>query len=148
MMQPLDKNTLFSIFEAGDEQVYKENGIQDMLKNPFVLMGMVLQGLQSYHLMDIMYRRNFPEEYKRVAEGIKYKYYSRLYGYLNRIDSDKFETVYNIGQSFDKEDVFVGLEELRTYFENIEEYEKCAIIRNYTELLIEKVALLDNNSYL
>lgn len=148
MMQPLDKNTLFSIFEAGDEQVYKENGIDDMLKNPFVLMGMVLQGLQSYHLMDIMYKRNFPTEYKRVAEGIKYKYYSRLYGYLNRIESDKFETIYTIGDTFDKEDVFIGLEELRTYFEGIEEYEKCIVIKKYTELLIDKVASLDKSSYL
>ena len=95
-----------------------------------------------------MYKRNFPKEYKRVAEGIKYKYYSRLYGYLNRIESDKFETIYTIGDTFDKEDVFIGLEELRTYFEGIEEYEKCSVIKKYTELLIDKVASLDKSSYL
>lgn len=98
--------------------------------------------------MDIMYRRNFPEEYKRVSEGIKYKYYSRLYGYLNRIECNKFEAIYTIGESFDKEDVFIGLEELRTYFEKIEEYEKCIVIKKYTELLLDKVASLDNSSYL
>jgi len=49
MMQPLNKNTLFSIFESGDEEIYKE--ASDALKNPYVLMGMVLNGLQSYILM-------------------------------------------------------------------------------------------------
>lgn len=147
-MKPLDKNTLFSIFEAGDEQVYKENGAEDALKNPFVLMGMVLQGLQSFELMDIMYQRNFPNEYKKVSKTIKYKYYTKLYNYLIRINSDKFETIYQIGESFESADVYTGLEELREFFELHEEYEKCGTIKKYRELLVDKVVSLNNNSYI
>ena len=134
-MQPLDKNTLFSIFEAGDEQVYKEHGIEDMLKNPYVLMGMVMQGLQSYCRMDLLYQRNFPKEYKKAAKGIKYTYYNKLYGYLVRIDSDEDHSMYRIGETYQKEEVEAALDLLRVYFEEIEEYEKCAVIKKYIDLL-------------
>ena len=54
-MQKLDPHTLFSIFEQGDEEVYKEHGELEVLKNPFVLMNMVMRGLENYQLMCIMY---------------------------------------------------------------------------------------------
>lgn len=136
-MQPLDKSTLFSIFETGDEEIYKEYVQEDELKNPFVLMGMVLNGLQSYNLMDTMYRRNYPKEYKKVSTDIKYRFYTRLYGYLCNINSDSFETIYTIGISYEKDNVFLGLDEMRIYFEYIEEYEKCAVINKFIKLLIE-----------
>ena len=135
MMQPLDKNTLFSIFESGDEEIYKEHSLEDALKNPYVLMGMVLNGLQSYILMDVMYKRNYPQEYERVSASIKYKYYSRIYSYLTRINSDSFETIYTIGSSYERDDVFKGLDEMRLYFESVEEYEKCNVIKKYIKLL-------------
>lgn len=40
-MNKLDPHSLFSIFEKGDEEVYKEHGEEDVLDNPFVLMNMV-----------------------------------------------------------------------------------------------------------
>jgi len=135
MMQPLNKNTLFSIFESGDEEIYKE--ASDALKNPYVLMGMVLNGLQSYILMDVMYKRNYPQEYEKVSTSIKYKYYSRIYSYLTRINSDRFETIYTIGTSYEKDDVYDGLDEMRIYFESVEEYEKCNVIKKYIKLLTE-----------
>ena len=136
-MQPLDPHTLFALFEQGDEQVYQEHGMQDTLNNPYVLMGMVLQGMENYHLMDKMYMRRHPEMYENVRDLTKYKYYTKLYGYLIRISSNKFEDIYKIGESFDIANVFVGLDELREYFQGIEQYEKCQVIKNYQDLLIE-----------
>lgn len=136
-MQPLDPHTLFALFEQGDEQVYQEHGMQDTLNNPYVLMGMVLQGMENYHLMDKMYMRRHPKMYENVRDITKYKYYTKLYGYLVRIDSKNFENIYKIGESFDISNVFVGLDELREYFQGIEHYEKCQVIKDYQDLLIE-----------
>ena len=36
-MQPLNPHTLFSIFEKGDEEIYKEHNMEELLDNPFVL---------------------------------------------------------------------------------------------------------------
>ena len=136
-MQPLDKNTLFSIFEAGDEEIYKEAGVEDQLKNPFVLMGMVLRGLENYSIMDMMYLRRHPEDYKNVRSITQYKYYIKLYAYLERIDSNKFDKMYKIADSFGRDETFAGLERLLRYFEKIEQYERCAVIKRYQDLLID-----------
>jgi hypothetical protein len=138
-MQPIDPKALFSIFEAGDEQVYKENGVEDVLKNPFVLMGTILNGIENYHLMDIMYTRKFGENYKAVQSQVKDKYFNRMYGYLNRIDSTSFDEKHDIGEAFDYNAVTGALTTLLKYFEEIEQYEKCAVIKRYLDHLIEKV---------
>ena len=136
-MQPVDPHKLFSLFEKGDEEVYKEHGVEDALKNPYVLMGMVLEGMENYQLMDVMYMHKYPDKYKNVRRITKYKYFSKLYGYLTRIDSTKFESIYKIGESFEIGNVFKGLDDLRDFFELIEHYEKCAVIKKYQDLLIE-----------
>ena len=136
-MQPLDKDTLFSIFEAGDEEIYKEHGVEDQLNNPFVLMGMVLRGVENYAIMDMMYMRRHPEHYKNVRDLTKYKYFTKLYQYLDRIDSTRFNKIYKIADSFGRDETFMGLETLLRYFEKIEHYEKCATIKRYQDLLLD-----------
>jgi len=142
MMKPMDPHTLFSIFEQGDEEVYIEHGVKDVLDNPFVLMGMILRGLENFDLMDMMYKRNYPEEYENVKSVIKYKYYNKLYTYLTKIDSRCFKDEYTIGEAFDSENVYKALDDLRVYYEGVEEYEKCSVIKNFRELLIDKVVTL------
>jgi hypothetical protein len=134
-MHKLDPHTLFSIFEKGDEEIYREHGMEDQLKNPYVLMGMVIKGLENYQLMTTMYTHNFPQEFKRNKANIQKKYYTRLYQYLTRIDSDRFDSLYTIGESFETVRVEGGLTHLMYYFESIEEYEKCAVIKRYIDHL-------------
>ena len=134
-MHKLNPNTLFSIFEKGDEEVYKEHGMEDQLKNPFVLMGMVLKGLENYKLMSIMYKNNFPKEFERNEGFIKAKYYNTLYKYLERIDSYQFENLYSIGESFEASKVKMALEHFLYYFEEKEEYEKCAVVKRFIDHL-------------
>ena len=141
-MQPIDPNTLFSIFEAGDEEIYKEHNIQDTLNNPYVLMGMVIKGVENYFMMDMMYMQRYPQEYKNVRNVTKHKYYNRLYKYLDRLDSDNFGNEFKIGDSFDRDQAFLSLDYLRVYFENIEHYEKCAIIKKYQDLVYKEVGEL------
>jgi len=54
-MNKLDPHTLFSLFEQGDEEVYKEHGVEDTLKNPYVLLNMVSRGMENYAVMDMIY---------------------------------------------------------------------------------------------
>ena len=138
-MQPLDPHTLFSIFEQGDEEIYQEHGITDVLNNPYVLMGMVVRGMENYHMIDMVYNKRYPDEYKAIKGTIKSKYYNKLYGYLTRMDYSKFETIYSIGNSFDINEVHTSLFELLKYFEQKEEYEKCQIVKNFFDLLSEEV---------
>lgn len=136
-MQQLDPHTLFSIFEQGDEAVYKEHGMEDVLNNPYVLIGMVVRGLENYSIMDMMYMRSYPEQYKAVRNTVKLKYYNNLYNYLTRIKLDSFETRYTVGETYDSQDVLFGLGTLLYYFEELEMYEKCAVVKKYMDLVRE-----------
>ena len=138
-MQPLDKNTLFAIFDQGDEEVYQEHNITGVMDNPYVLIGMVIRGMENFHLMDLMYKRSYPEQYKEVRETIKMNYMSKLVGYLERLDVNKFETVYTIGDSYESKTVMRALTALIKYFEDIEYYEKCATIKKYIDLLSHEI---------
>ena len=135
-MNKLDPHTLFSIFEQGDEEIYKEHGQQDVLKNPFVLMGMVLRGLENYRLMSLIYHRRYPEMFERQETSIKHKYFNKLYGYLNRIDLKQLETTYHIGESYSRDEISLALDVLIKFFVQVEEYEKCAKIVEYKDLLV------------
>lgn len=138
-MQPLDPHTLFSIFEQGDEAVYKEHGVEDVLNNPYVLIGMVVRGLENYQLIDRMYLRSYPQQYAAVRPAVKLKYYTNLFFYLTRIDVNKFETKYTIGEDYDSQDVLYRLDDMLYYFEELEMYEKCATIKKYMDLIQEVI---------
>tara|TARA_R100001509_G_C4836131_1_gene204932 strand:- start:138 stop:578 length:441 start_codon:yes stop_codon:yes gene_type:complete len=136
-MKKIDPTTLFSLFETGDEQVYEENNVSDVLKNPYVLMGMVVKGIENFFVLDQIYLKNNKEQYEPVRESTKYKYFNKLYGYLKRIDYNKFESKYTITNSYDSPSVNNALHVLLKYFETLEEYEKCAIVKKYIDLLYE-----------
>ena len=138
-MKQMDPHTLFSIFEASDEEVYKENHVGELLDNPYVLMGMVLRGIENWYIMDQMYIRTYPEKYKEVRSAIKLKYYTKLYGYLNKIPNNEFNTVYTIGDSFDAKEIQRGLDEILYYFQDLEHYEKCAVVKTYIDLLSHEI---------
>ena len=141
-MQPLDPHTLFSIFEKGDDEIYQEHNVEELLDNPFVLMGMVIRGIENYHTMDLMYLKHFGKQYRDVRFNVRNQFYNKLFGYLNRIDSTKFETKYTITKSFEKGEVFSGLNVLLIYFEKREEYEKCATIKKYQDLLEKDIEVV------
>ena len=136
-MKKIDPHTLFSAFEQGDEAVYREHGMEEQLKNPFVLMGMVLKGLEQYELMDILYTRNYGEKYKEIRPKVKLKYYLRLFEYLERIDSSSFEDIYQISLEYPIEETYTKLNDFLLYFESLEHYENCAVIKRYIDGLTE-----------
>ena len=145
-MKPIDPNQLFNLFEVGDEEVYEENGVKDVLQNPYVLMGMVVRGLENYKLLDKLYLRNHKKHYENVRHDVRFKYFSKIFGYLERINPNKFESKYIITKNYDVVKVNVVLNEFLRYFEGIEHYEKCAVIKKYIDLIYSdpKVTLPEN----
>lgn len=138
-MQQLDPHSLFSLFEKGDEEVYKEHGVKDTLKNPYVLLNMVARGMDNYAVMDMLYMKNKPDEYKHVRKSVKYKYFIKLYAYLERLDPNStLSGVYKIGESYDLANLVIRLDDLRLYFERCEHYERCSLIKSTINMLYEQ----------
>ena len=135
-MKPIDPNALFSIFEYKDEDIYQEAGASEILDNPYVLMGMVLRGIENWMMMDELCRNKYPEQYREVRNSIRKKYNDRLDTYLIRIDIDREESIYKIGESFPKVGIANGLNHLIRYYERYEEYEKCGVIKKYLDKIL------------
>ncbi len=138
MPKELDPHSLFSIFEHGDEEIYKEHNVTAVLDNPYVVIGMVTRSVQNYYIMEAMYRRTHKEQYDRARPRIKYKYYSKLFAYLKRLEISSFKTIYCIGDGYDLNSTLFAMDDLLKYFESIEFYERCAFIKPFIDVLESK----------
>ena len=136
-MNKLDPHTLFSLFEQGDEEVYKEHGVEDTLKNPYVLLNMVSRGMENYAVMDMIYMKNNYKNYDKVRSNVKYKYFTKLFGYLERLDLEDIKAAkFVIGESYDLSTLVHNLDLLRKYFEEFELYERCLVIKNTIDSIL------------
>ena len=140
-MNKLDPHTLFAIFEKGDEEVYKENKVEGLLNNPYVLIGMVVNGVENFYFIDSIYTQKDPKRYARVKDNIKYKYFTKVFNYLKRLPLDTLDERYGIGEDYELDRSISALNDLLYYFESLEEYEKCALIFQYSDLLHHKKLL-------
>ena len=138
-MNKLDPHTLFSLFEKGDEEVYKEHGVEDTLKNPYVILNMVSRGIDNYNIMDMLYTKNHGKAYMKVRQEIQYKYYNRIFHYLDRLDlANVKERNWGIGDDYELPSIVSSLDHLRKYFEDLEKYENCAIIKKAIDFSYEE----------
>ena len=137
-MNKLDPHTLFSIFEQGDEEIYREHNITGVLNNPYVLIGMVVNGVENFYLIDKMYLFRYGNKYARIRNRIRYKYFNRLYLYLTRITLRDFKHEYTIGDDYEIDRSINALIDLLYYYQSLEQYEKCSVIKQFSDLLIDK----------
>ena len=137
-MKKLNSNDLFNIFSIGDEEIYKEHKIEDMMDNTFILFGMVVRGVENYFIIDKMYASRFQERYDSVRENIKLKYYNGLVNYLERIEALQSDTVLFLEDEFGSQAIKYALEEMLEFYKELEMYEKCAVIYKFYELFFIK----------
>lgn len=138
-MNGIDPNKLFAIFDKSDEEIYQEVGMEELLNNPYVVIGSVVEGVENYFLTDQIYTNKNIKEYKEVRQKIKYKCFNRLYLKLNQLDIEEVQKTYFIGETYDIQESYNALDTLRDYFEQLEQYEKCALIVKYIDLLFTGV---------
>lgn len=137
-MKKLATDQLFDIFEKGDEEIYKEHGIENILDNTYVLFGMVVRGVENFYIIDQLYSTRYGEQYFTVRDSIKLKYFSGLMKYLERIGEVPADLVPFIEDEFDKQSIHYAFNELMNLFIEVEYYEKCAILKKYFELFYIK----------
>lgn len=133
-MKRLDRDSLFSIFEKGDEQIYKDLGIEDQLDNTFVLFGMVVKGVENFYIIDQMYLNRYGESYDSVRDSIKLKYFTVLVNYLRRVGQFDSYTAHAVLDEFGQSAITYSLEHLLYFFEQKEYYENCALVKKYLDI--------------
>ena len=137
-MKKIDKATLFSIFEVGDEEVYRENGVEDLLHNTYILLGMTIKGVENYFIMEQMYQNRYGETFSTVKDSIKLKYFTGLIKYLERIDLSQSDTLYELKDLFGEQSIEYALTEMVDFFEGVEMYETCALLMRFYKVFFPK----------
>lgn len=133
-MKKLSIDKLFTVFEKGDEEVYLEHGVEDLLDNTYVLFGMVVRGVENYYIIDQLYQSRYTEEYTSVKESIKLKYFIGLVRYLERIEDIPLDMVPLLEEEFGQQPIHYAFQQLMDLFIEVEYYEKCAILHKYFQL--------------
>ena len=138
VMKKIDKATLFNIFEVGDEEVYRENGVEDLLHNTYILLGMTIKGVENYFIMEQMYQNRYGETFSTVKDSIKLKYFTGLIRYLERIDLSQSDTLYELKDLFGEQSIEYALTEMVDFFEGVEMYENCALLMKFYKVFFPK----------
>jgi hypothetical protein len=137
-MKKLNSDDLFNIFSVGDEEIFKEHKIEEVMDNSFILLGMVIRGVENYYIIDKMYDRRYGQYYDSIRENIKLKYFNGLVNYLERASTTQSDTVEDLIDEFGPQAIHYALEELLEFYKELEMYEKCAIIFKFHELFFKK----------
>ena len=145
-MKPLDPS-FFDMFDASDERDLERAGaieaLSDFLEHPYIVFGSVIRGMENYYIIREMYTRHYKEEFERVEENVKSKYFNRLYHFLERFDENDDDFIAE-AKRFEIPESSWALLSLRSYFESLEEYEKCAKIQSiFTKLSLDESCIYD-----
>jgi len=145
-MKPLDPS-LFDMFDYSDGEDLERAGVieslSEYLEHPYLLFGSVIRGVENFYIVREMYTRQYKEEFERVEENVRAKYFSRLYTFLERFDENDDDFIAE-AKRFEVPESSYALLTLRSYFEKIEEYEKCAKIQSiFIKLSLDESCVYD-----
>lgn len=125
-LSSLAKDLQKELLESG---AYKENE-----RNEFLLRNAVI-GAEKYELFDLFYYRAYKENYKKISLNVKDTYFNKLYRYIQNLDLSDRDSILITAESLDRSTVDASLNKLLLYFQNLEEYEKCAQIKKVLDIV-------------
>ena len=145
-MRELDPSKLFDLFDK-EEEIQEQSIDKKWISknNPFILMGMVVRGVENFYILqEIHSNKNNKEDLSKEEKRkvIKYSYYKSLFKYIQRINQD---SMLDLEQCLihDLEIITLALSDILSLFESYEEYEKCSIIKSLQDNLQEVSYLIN-----
>ena len=128
-MNSLNIDLIFEVFNQGDEVIYKEAGLENLMNEDAVLLNTAVRGIESYWRLDEMFTSRKYDEYQKVRHLVKSRYFSKMFGYLNKVSYTKLEPFFDTIGDLGYGTVENSLEEYLEHFIFTEEYEKCTVIK-------------------
>ncbi|MDB4414414.1 hypothetical protein N9265_00120 [bacterium] len=127
-MNMIDKDKVFDLFS---KEMENDNlSIDDLMKDPLSKIGMFVKLIQNHEIFhkklnQFLSKENPNYDIEQTKNASMFTVYNRAWFYINQIDlTDKNHL--DAVLDFKKEPFLSILEKVLQYFENIEEYEKCA----------------------
>ena len=137
----IDKDKIFKLFVNGKEISgdKTEDEIKDFMNGPYAKIGMFVKLIQNHEVFHKKLEKFLKQEQpdynvESTKEASEYTVYHRAWSYIKQIDLGKKEDVDAI-INFDPKVFYKTLDGAIKFFENYEEYEKCAHLHKLKEIV-------------
>ena len=137
----IDKDKIFQLFVDGkeitDEKTKDE--IKEFMNGPFAKIGMFVKLIQNHKVFHQKLEKFLKQEQPNynvttTKEASNFTVFNRAFSYINKISLDNHDDV-NAIINFDPKVFYDSLDNAIKYFEEGEEYEKCAHLFNIQEVV-------------
>ncbi len=137
----IDKNKIFQLFvdgkEIDDDKTKKE--IKDFMNGPFAKVGMFVKLIQNHEVFHKKLEKFLKKEQpnynvESTKEASEFTVYNRAWTYIKNISLDDHDDV-NAIINFDNKVFYKALDSAIMFFEQYEEYEKCAHLYKIKEVV-------------
>ncbi len=137
----IDKDKIFNLFidgkEIKDQQTKDE--IKKFMNGPFAKIGMFVKLIQNHQVFHLKLEKFLKKEQpnynvESTKEASEFTVYSRAWSYIKNIDLDNHDDV-NAIINFEPEVFSKALGSAVKFFEQYEEYEKCAHLHTINEVV-------------
>lgn len=123
-MKPLDQHRIFQLFTDTVATPEEDTIISDINSHPYILLGMVIRGVENFYILSDMMRLKHGSSYERIKTTVQKTYFERLYSYVEQFNEQDQDSILE-GLSHDYSSINYALDHMIFHFENLEEYEKC-----------------------
>ena len=137
----IDKDKIFKLFVDGKEISgdKTKDEIKDFMNGPYAKIGMFVKLIQNHEIFHKKLEKFLKQEQpdynvESTKEASEYTVYHKAWSYIKQIDLGKKEDVDAI-INFDPKVFYKTLDGAVKFFENYEEYEKCAHLHKLKEIV-------------
>tara|TARA_B110000977_G_scaffold100390_1_gene131767 strand:- start:16 stop:441 length:426 start_codon:yes stop_codon:yes gene_type:complete len=139
----VDKDKIFQLFVEGkeitDDKTKEE--IKNFMNGPYAKIGMFVKLIQNHEVfhkkLEKFLKKEQPDyNVESTKEASEFTIYHRSWSYIKNIDIDNSDHI-NAIINFDPKVFYKTLDGAINFFENYEEYEKCAHMHKIKELVKE-----------
>lgn len=128
---------IFSIFQVQDQEVYQDQGVSPF-DDDYTNLGTVITGVENYLILDQMYCFKYPEKYGEVRHSIRKTYLDKLFTFLTKVSLDNSQMVEDFLHEFTISRIAKSLTFLLTFYEKVENYENCIIIKKFLDKFLRE----------
>ena len=137
----INKDKIFKLFLDGKEinDPKTEEKLKDFMNGPFAKIGMFVKLIQNHKVFHQKLEKFLKKEQpnynvESTKEASEFTVFSRAWGYIKNISLDDHNDV-NAIINFDSKVFYQALNDAIFYFQQYEEYEKCAHLYNIQEVV-------------
>jgi|TARA_R110000823_G_scaffold292467_1_gene411264 hypothetical protein len=137
----MDKDKIFKLFSEGKEPNNEQTKleIKEFMEGPYAKIGMFVKLIQNHHVFHLKLEKFLKKEQpdynvESTKEASEFTIYGRAWSYIEQVDINSNDDIEAI-ISFDKKLLNSTLKGAVKYFEDLEDYKKCAHLFAIQKLL-------------